>query len=191
MEDYAAAKSMAAAFAIGLNSQYSAYGVRGLVLVPGYVTTSFSDAHRGDAAALLPQEVAAAVADMIENPKSSALVLENGREAYGDLGFISASATTVAQPPPALSMSDPSSQQSSMATAQVPALVRRILHLPQNAELTGGGIGVTPGWDSLRQIEIILALEAEMNIHFSSVDVTELGAFDTLLLACQRKLSNS
>jgi short-subunit dehydrogenase/acyl dehydratase/acyl carrier protein len=190
-EDYAAAKSMAAAFAIGLNGQYSAYGLRGLVLVPGYVATPFSDAFRGNAAALLPQEVAAAVADMIENPKSSALVLENGREAYGDLGFVSAHTPPVAAPSPALSAPDSPLKESSMpaSSAQVPALVRRVLHLPQDTDLTGGGVGVTSGWDSLRQIEIILALEAELNIHFSSADITELGAFDALLSACQRKLS--
>jgi len=186
-EDYAAAKSMGATFACGLNSQFSSYGVRGFVVMPGYVATSFSEAVRGDAHALLPQEVATVVADMIGEPTSPAVVLENGLPRYGDLGFYSAHRAAVLPAPAA-----PSSKQlaAPRSSNSVPDLVRRILHLPQSTDLRGGGVGMTPGWDSLRQIEVILGLEAELNIKFSSAEVIELGAFDALLTACERKISN-
>ena len=36
------------------------------------------------------------------------------------------------------------------------------------------GIGLTPGWDSLKQIEILLAVEHEFDIRFVSLDFSKL-----------------
>ena len=186
-EDYAATKAMAGGFATGLDARFSSYGVRGMVLMPGYVATSFSDEIRGNAPALLPQEVAATVAEMIEAPGASATVLEYGRRSYGQLGFSSTPEPSI----PGEMRSDPTatSSDTSSSSFAVADTVRRVLHLPRGCNLAGGGIGVTPGWDSLRQIELILALEAELSIQFTSMELTELGSFDALLVACQKKVS--
>ena len=155
--------------------------------MPGYVATSFSEGVRGNAPALLPQEVASNVAEMLEAPQAPAVVLEVGRRSYGSFGFSSVQAAAVTTPRPSSTAAPPEMQSKSSAVADT---ALRILRLPKNTDLSGGGIGVTPGWDSLGQIEVILALEAELNIHFSSSELTELGSFDALVAACDRKVSN-
>jgi short-subunit dehydrogenase/acyl dehydratase/acyl carrier protein len=192
-EDYAAAKTMVAGWVAGVDGRFSVYGVRGLVLMPGYVATRFSDDVRGGAPALLPQEVAAEVADMITSPKDVAVVVEVGRRASGTLGFFAvpevvapvkdtlATAVSVVQ----------DRTQNATTSATVTDVIRSILHMPSGSNLKGGGLGITPGWDSLRQIEVILALESEFNIQFTSTDLAELTRFDMLLDACQRKISET
>jgi NAD(P)-dependent dehydrogenase (short-subunit alcohol dehydrogenase family) len=190
-EDYAAAKTMAGGWVAAQDSRFSPYGVRGLLLMPGYVASRFSDGLREGAAALLPQEVAAEAADMVEAPKDLAAVMEVGQRVSGSFGFFSsrqpvAPANESVSRTDATSSSHPENARSSGAVTDV---LRRILHLPPGAELSGGGLGATPGWDSLRQIEIILALESEFGIRFTSTELTELTRVDTLLDACQRKIS--
>ena len=193
-DDYVAAKAMAVAFVTGLNSQFSHYGVQGLVVMPGYVATRFSEAVRGNAPAMLPQEVAATVIDMVDAPESSVVVLENGRRTWGHFGF-SSTPQTAAVSHEATTVTHPSSGSPSVITASSSAtvadIVRRILRLPQGADLVGAGIGITPGWDSLAQIEVILAIEAELGFRFTSAELIELGSFDALAVACQRKVAPS
>jgi len=183
-EDYAAAKNMAGAFAVGVDTRFSSYGVRGLVMMPGYVATPFSDGVRGNAPALLPEEVAVTAVEMIEAPDASTVLIEHGRRTFGRLGFSSPHSTgteTSRASPPTIR------PDATAPTISLADIVRRVLRLPQSVELNGGGIGVTPGWDSLRQIEIILAIEADLRIQFTSAELTELNGFDALLVACQRK----
>jgi short-subunit dehydrogenase/acyl dehydratase/acyl carrier protein len=192
-EDYAAAKTMAGGWAAGMDGRFSAYGIRGLVLIPGYVATRFSDELRGGAPALLPQEVAAEVANMITAPKDVAVVLEVGRRASGTLGFFSVPKAVVPANDTLTSAAEtsPGSAENAPTSARVTDVIGRILHLPPKSKLDGGGLGTTPGWDSLRQIEVILALELEFNIRFTSPELAELTRFDALLDACQRKISES
>lgn len=191
-EDYAAAKTMAGGWTAALDGRFSAYGVRGLLLMPGYVATRFSDGLRGEAPALLAQEVAAEAADMIEKPNDPAVVIEVGKRTGGSFGFFARQAANTAHRT-VTTAAGPSSGPSGEAPASaiVTDIVRRALHLPANAELKGGGLGATPGWDSLRQIEVILALESEIGIRFTSAELTELTHFDVLLDICQRKMSES
>jgi acyl carrier protein len=88
---------------------------------------------------------------------------------------------------PAPAVASTSAPSSSTAVADV---VRQVLRLSSKADLAGAGIGLTPGWDSLRQIELILALEAALKIQFTSAELTELGSYRALATACQAKLED-
>jgi acyl carrier protein len=173
-----------------LDSRFSAHGVRGLVLMPTYVATPFSDEVRGEAPALLPQEVAAAVADMIDTPEAPAVALEVGRRVGGAFGF--SSTKTVATTSPVAAATAPSTSSSQDATSlsvAISNILRRVFRLSDDFDLSNGRIGLTPGWDSLRQIEVILALESGIGIQFTSTELAELGSFDAILAACKGKVS--
>jgi len=68
-------------------------------------------------------------------------------------------------------------------------LIAHILQLPDNHDLADGGLGVTPGWDSLRQIDIVLSLEEALGIRFSSEELSGLTRFSDLEGTCRRKLA--
>jgi short-subunit dehydrogenase len=182
-EDYAAAKAMGGGLASGLDHRFAGFGVRGLVLMPGYVATAFSAETRGDSPALLPQEVAAAALAMVESPDSPAVVLEVGRFESGRLGLASPQDPRRAAPP---TETVPEVSAAS-ASSSIEDAVRHVLRLPRGTSLAGGGMGITPEWDSLRQIEIVLALESALGVRFTSAELAELNRFDSLLAACTRK----
>ena len=183
-EDYAAAKAMGGGLASGLDSRFAGFGVRGLVLMPGFVATAFSAGTRGDSPALLPQEVAAEVLAMIESPDASAVVLEVGRYESGRLGLAAPQAPRRAAPTTETAAAAPAAAP---ASSSIEDAVRQALRLPPGTAIAGGGMGITPDWDSLRQIEIVLALEARLGVRFTSAELAELNQFDRLLAACTRK----
>ena len=57
---------------------------------------------------------------------------------------------------------------------KVKLIAARILAFDTSRITGDSGIGFTPGWDSLKQIEILLAVEHEFDIRFVSVDFSEL-----------------
>jgi FkbH-like protein len=71
----------------------------------------------------------------------------------------------------------------------VGTLIAQLLQLPDNHDLSDGGLGVTPGWDSLRQIDIVLGLEEALAIRFSSEELSGLTRFSDLEDTCRRKLA--
>lgn len=190
-EDYAAAKTMVAGLVTELDKRFSAYGVRGLVLMAGYVATTYSNAVRGDAPALLPQEVAETVTNMLDAPEAPVVVFEVGRHINGTFGFTTnQTAVDAVSRIQSLKISPESTAtDTDSVSATIGSIVREVLRLPLVVDLSGGGIGITPRWDSLRQIEVILALESRLGIQFTSNELAELGHFDALVAACQRKIS--
>ena len=65
--------------------------------------------------------------------------------------------------------------------SRIAEVVRRTLKLQSNVELLGGGVGITPGWDSLRHIELILELESVFGFRFRSDEVEKIMNYDSLL----------
>jgi short-subunit dehydrogenase/acyl dehydratase/acyl carrier protein len=194
-EDYVAAKTMTTGFVGGTDKRLYPYGVRGLSLLPGIVATPFSEPYRGDSPALLPQEVAEAVVSMIEDPGSGVVAIEVGRRQEGQYGFhfagarSEASADTRPVAPVSASRVEQASMQSGAAEAKVAEVVRRKLRLPPSFDLTTGGLGVTPGWDSLRQIELVLEIEATFGISFLSTEIEALSEFSQLAAATAGKVA--
>lgn len=77
------------------------------------------------------------------------------------------------------------------ANGQTPAaaLVRELLNLPPNADLTEAALGITPGWDSLKHIEILVSLESAFDIRFLSSEMETLHRFADLDSLCRQKLA--
>ena len=193
MEDYAAAKTMATTVVSRIERNGAAYGVRGFTLMPGFVATEFSSGLRGDIAALTPEEVAEATVELIENtPAHNALVIEVGRQTPGGFGFYRVAAHTMGVP-----KIDYTDQRESVNLSEelgksrldevASEVVTRELRPFVVENLNDAGLGLTPGWDSFKQIEIVLALESALGVKFSSEELVQITRFDKLADACRRK----
>lgn len=193
-EAYAGAKSMATSLVNGIERRHAGFGVRGLILSPGLVATRFSAGLRGDAPCLLPAEVAEAAVSMAEDlgAAGNAVVMEPGRYVRGRFGFHTVQAAATGAPA-SCDAGIPSAAGSAPAVkAPIPAvanIVRQVLRLPAGHELDGAGLGVTPGWDSLKHIELLLQLESGLGIRFGSGEISTVLQFGELEAACLRKLS--
>jgi 3-oxoacyl-[acyl-carrier protein] reductase len=190
MENYAAAKAAASAYADHLSRQYRRYGIDTVTLAPDYVESSFSSAVRGAASpALLPEEVAESIVRLVdpESDAASAYVLltQSGLQP-GRFGFTSDGADSMsAQHAP---------EQRTAAAApsrgddRLGAVVREALRLSPQEDLAGQALDITPGWDSLRHLELMMSVEREIGIHFSSAEIAETRTFPTLARLVSGKL---
>ena len=200
-ENYVASKNAIVGFANSIESRFAVYGIRGKVVAPGYVDTTFSESVRpSNALLLLAEEVAEAIVDHLEDNKPDCppyLWLEPGTRRYGGIGFKErveerAQPTLVAndvssQPQPATSATSSMSQ----GAAGVEELVRRFFKLPPLYLLAEGGLGETPGWDSLAHIELMLFLESHLDIPFTSEEMAGATHVQTLISTVDRKLGAS
>lgn len=188
-EAYAGSKMMATQSLRSLDAANRAYGVTGHTLAPGYVATAFSEAFRGpETPALLPAEVASHLLDLLDDRKSVErdLIVETGRTARGRFGFVPAGSRVQSTVQPIAGAQENNASPPAGASAgdqtdlQLRQSVLRALKLPANHDLSGGGLGVTPGWDSLRHIELLLAVESEYGVRFTSGEIETTHRFEQL-----------
>lgn len=194
-EDYAAVKNMAAGFVDNLERSYSAYGVRGLTFMPGLVATRFSDAFRGKTPALAPEEVAEAVLAAVGDlqAKGNTIALDVSSMRRGHRGFH----TVLHESPGA----DPAEQQTTALhvtdaevnrqpeRAAVIAVLQKCLRCKDASQLTEARLGQTPGWDSLKHIEILLSLERTLGLRFASGEIESTHSAPSLEALCRKKLA--
>lgn len=65
--------------------------------------------------------------------------------------------------------------------------IAAVLGIDADAIESDSSAGNLEGWDSLRQINVIFALEAEFNVQFSDEEVASLSSFRGLCEAIQIK----
>lgn len=194
LADYVAAKSAAASVLRGVRARFGRYGVRTSILAPGYVDGSFSANIRPtDVLALMPEEVAEAIVSEIQEPANEVFTvyLEPGRTdrvGVGGSAVLRAAATaqTASDSPAKVSATESGSAEAVHSRAE--RSIRGVLGLPTGASLSGGGLGLTEGWDSLRQIQIIVALESEFGVRLRSADLAEARRFEELCDAVAARL---
>lgn len=196
LTDYVAAKSAAASVLRGIRARFRRYGVRTLIFAPGYVDGSFSaDIRPRDAVALAPEEVAEAIVRELREPADDVFTVyqEPGRtERVGDGGaavipMAAADTRGDAQPNAAAAAGSVTTEA---VHSRAERSIRGVLGLPAGASLRGGGLGLTEGWDSLRQIQIVVALESEFGIRLRSADLAEARRFEELCDAVAARLED-
>jgi short-subunit dehydrogenase/acyl dehydratase/acyl carrier protein len=194
-DDYVAAKTMTTGFVSGLDQRFTQYGVRFMSLLPGIVATPFSEPYRGDQAALLPEEVAEAAVEMIESPSDGALVLEVGRKQSGRYGlsFADKKASQVDSENTLTPIEHAQKGHNSPDTLgaiseSLANLIRKKFRLNPNEDIAGGGLGATPGWDSLSQIELVLEIERAFGLSFTSQEIALVTTYADLLEALSSKI---
>ncbi|MDR6292548.1 MULTISPECIES: SDR family NAD(P)-dependent oxidoreductase [Inquilinus] len=195
-EACAGAKSMATTLVNGIERRHAGFGVRGLTLSPSLVATRFSAAFRDDAPSLLPGEVAEAAVAMAEDltATGNAVMMEPGRSTRGQFGFHTARAAEAPAPAASAATATPTAAAPQPAAAAasssaVAGIVRRTLRLPAGEDVSNAALGVTPGWDSLKHIELLLQLETGLGIRFSSGEISTVQRFGELDAICRRKLT--
>ncbi|MYT33695.1 MULTISPECIES: SDR family NAD(P)-dependent oxidoreductase [unclassified Streptomyces] len=184
--DYVAAKAAAESVLHGIDRHHGAHGIRTVVVEPGYVQGGYSAAVRpADVLGLLPEEVAELVAAELRAADAPARRVWLTPE--GVTRFALDGAQEAAAPPAASPASPPvHAERAAPApgtapndlTGRVEAAVRSVLGA--GADVREGGVGLTPGWDSLGQIQIVLAVEAEFGIRLPAASLTGTGRFDQL-----------
>ncbi len=183
---YSGAKAMGTSYAQGLDKAYGRYGVRGIVLAPGFVATRMSEKLRpSHVEALLPEEAAAHCLAILDKPEAAAAYasLRPGLLREGTFGF-SAKPDQLAQTA-GRRMTGGAAEQSGARQAATPAppdatvvsFVRDYLGAADDSQIFEGGIDITPSWDSLKHIELILAIEKNFGIQFSSVEIEQTKTF--------------
>lgn len=189
-EAYAGAKSMAANLIDIVERSYAAYGVRGLTIMPGLVATRFSEGYQSGAPALLPQEVAEAVLNMIadEGVSGNVVTLKPGRYRRGTRSFHELKVAG-ADVLPAVGVSEETAKVRRAPASPISGVLRKSLRLADNIDLADAALGLTPGWDSLKHIEILLAVEAALDISFGAGETETAHDFITLDALCRKKLA--
>lgn len=194
--DYAAAKAMAGQFIGGFDKTHGPFGVRGVNILAGLVATAYSLQAQGSAPAMAPQELAEAIVEVAldERIDSAVMVEWNGRR-NGAVGFHEKRPTPAPVAPSAASSScqtlatDRSGEGVlSSLKSQVAEVLRARLNLPEGTDLSEGGVGNTPGWDSLRHIELVLHLEERFGIRYSASDVEKMFNFQSLIQVTRARI---
>ena len=191
-EDYAASKSMAASYLKRLDSSFSAYGVNSYVFAPDFVATEYSKEIRGSAPSLLPGEVASKIYDALTSASSFMTVQYVGSSENGAYGFVPTSAWKESLPEGVAGTKMDEGKSFIFEFDDEEKLVKGIKSILRNAsneEIRNGGLGLTPGWDSLAQIQIMLEVEGLFKRKFSSVDFENLKTFNGILTALTTKVT--
>jgi len=191
-ENYVAAKHAGMNLAATYDARYAAYGVRMTTVAPGLVDTPFSAAFSTvGSIALMPEEVAEVIVNEVESDDGclaeciwqypGRLDVEGGARARDEDPKYVASAENE----PSISLA-PQAQ----GTVDIAGLICSYLGLPQNHDLSQGGLGLTANWDSLRHIEVLTHLESKLGIAFTSQEITAAVRFTDVNDLVVRKLAN-
>ncbi|MGW2842957.1 SDR family NAD(P)-dependent oxidoreductase [Streptomyces sp. NPDC001493] len=181
--DYVAAKAAAESVLRGIDRHHGVCGVRAVVVEPGYVQGRYSaDVRPAGMLGLLPEEVAELVVTEVSDvaaPSRRVWLSTDGATRYAlDGGAAPEDEAASASGPAAQASAPRGGPVVSGHTERVEAAVRRVLG--PDVDVRGGGVGLTPGWDSLGQIQVVLAVEEEFGISLPAESLTATGRFDQL-----------
>lgn len=188
-DDYIAAKTAAAGFVSSINQRYSPYGLRGCTVAPGFVMTPFSEDWRSATEpALIAEEVADCVAEAIEDEDRAGpyIWIEAGERREGRFGFFPSERRPTAEDRQGAARI-PADHGASGRASDLEDMVRRFFRLASDAGLDGAGLDLTPGWDSLRHIELMLVVEDAFGVRFSSAEMSETTTFPGLAALLRAK----
>ena len=192
LDDYVAAKTAAAGYLQGIGKEFGPYGITTTVFSPDAMRTTFSNGLKfSEESRMLPEHAAEQlVALAIDNDWKGGFVWSRINQCIkGDFGFFpqntenrewaqsllqkeeSTQAIDKAREPQNFSVAD---EKFGDVVEKVKLIAARILAFDTSRITGDSGIGFTPGWDSLKQIEILLAVEHEFDIRFVSVEFSEL-----------------
>lgn len=196
-EAYSGAKVMGSNYVQQFDTAYGSFGVRGLNCFAGLVDTPFSDTVAGTTFSMSPAEVADHLLEAVRDTDGldSGIIVEAGKAVrHGSLRFGGEATARPLASFPEESLGTVAAQDAPVADngsgveQRLERVLIRTLGIPSLGHRESAGIGVTPGWDSLRQIEIVLATEQEFAIRFRSNEIGELQSFQALCLRLQNRV---
>jgi short-subunit dehydrogenase/acyl dehydratase/acyl carrier protein len=195
--DYSATKAMASQFIGNFDRSHSEFGVRGLTVLSGLVATKYSASVQGGSPAMVPQELAESVLkSALDDRSGKAVLIEwNGKRA-GSYGFHDDRAATPLIIPTQITATPTQSTEESAAldtdlVNTISTVLRNRLGLAASADITSGGVGSTPGWDSLRHIELVLELEQVFGIRYGASEIEKMFTFSGVVDVTKAKLNSA
>jgi 3-oxoacyl-[acyl-carrier protein] reductase len=185
-ENYIASKSATENYLKGIQQTHAHYGLRVNVLSLGRVDTEFSrnlDLDTTDA--LLPEQVAEEVVSITENPKYFYTWLEVNSKKIGTLGFIehkdnietSSLIEKKVEYTPTIDLAD-----------SLKKFLANYFKESGQIDWNNTGINLLSGWDSLRHIELLMALESEFGIKVTSTEVDQTKNYNGILSLLRNKI---
>lgn len=183
-ENYVASKVMGTNYMAGLHRLYGKYGIRCETVAPGYVQTSFSKGlFRDDVSGMLPEEAAESIVDCIfeHRQNNNFTIIKSRGNLRGDYGFYRSHFNTT-EPKIIDNAGSPAVDTGTGAEEGVPmarlaSFFRSFFKLDDDYDTSLAELGITPEWDSLRHIELLLEIESMFGVNFSSTEIDQTCQF--------------
>lgn len=191
-ENYIASKSAAVSLIEGIRLHYGDLGINAYTFSPGVVDTIFSQSYVDNKLIrLLPEEVAQEVVNILSQPTNSAYVwYEPNFVRQGYFGFYTTNQAAKNMDEPKKNVEINATSVPKNIDSKLNALIKNFFGLEDTIDITHSGINITPGWNSLRHIELLLKLENDLDIAFESHEIYETKDFMSILGLVKKKFNN-
>lgn len=197
-ENYTSVKSMTISYLNGLFKNYSRYGLRFKAVFPGLIDSEFSEDYKGPVSKLLPEEVAEVIVNLYSDSSVSRyLTIESNNKEEVDYGVFSINYDSQTKllhnenPNEFNTLRDGTESLNTEKLDYIKPLniiFKKVLGLNDSHEIVSESLGVTPGWDSLSHIELIVEIESYFNINFSSSEIVSLNSYELIKKALENHL---
>ncbi|MFT6906576.1 MAG: short-subunit dehydrogenase/acyl dehydratase/acyl carrier protein [Oleiphilaceae bacterium] len=192
-ENYIASKSASENYLKGIQQNYAHYGLKTSILAPGRVDTAFSsELDLSVTETLLSEQVSEEIISITENTKSFYTWLEVNSTRNGTIGFIE-------HKDPQRKKDQKIYSSKSLNDTNIPTqdlsdslklFFRNFFNVSEQVDWDNMGINMISAWDSLRHIELLMALESEFSIKVTSTEVDQTKTFKGILNLLLSKKSN-
>ena len=198
-EDYSAAKAAGISYCSSIDHRFRSVGITAGVLAPGLFESGFSENINIDRRnAMIPEQVADEVVNKLEDSNTFYTWVEESESRHGRYGFTSTvdvdSAILKDQSPthdtnPSLHQLDAGLKESNVEE-RLKELIRGQLKLEAATSWREAGVSVTPGWDSLNHMLLLVEIERVFSLSISSMDIDRTSTFLKLLELVKEKLTH-
>ncbi len=72
---------------------------------------------------------------------------------------------------------------------QFELLIRKTLNISESVTLAGARYGSPPNWDSIRHVELFIALQKKFKVKFSTDEIVNLNSYEELRAAFLGKVN--
>ena len=189
-QDYSAAKAAGVNFCSSFNHHFQSMGLNAKVISPGLISTNFSAQVADQSNAMLPEQVAEAITELYESDQSFFLWVEKNMTRSGGYGFF-AKQDTIQSLPTEKSQTTSAIRNDSgdkLATA-LQSLIIKHLGLPQETDWSSAGVAITPKWDSLNHMLLLVEVERQFGVSVASFEMDRTTTYQQLFSMLAEKLS--
>jgi len=170
-QDYSAAKAAGVSFCSSFNHHFQSMGLSAKVISPGLISTNFSAQVEDHSNAMLPEQVAEAIVELYESDQSFYTWVEKNITRAGDYGFFAKQDTIQLLQPEKSQLADAvQNNQTDSLAATLQALIVKHLGLPQETDWSSAGVAITPKWDSLNHMLLLVEVERQFGVSVASFE---------------------